>query len=289
MRDSLVAAFLVFLFGFGIASCTITTNNNGYYIGVYDDTDGYSWHEAKDYCMRFFGSSLASVHSSTDAINFVDARPNSGEDSWTGLNDINSESIPLDQTTSGGWAWSDGTPYDYAPTWDTNEPSGNQDCGQMYADQTWDDDFCWKEKKQFICNLEENWRAIFKISNGLADYGGQSNSQYFWTRGELNYDNYVDDVLFANGSFSASEIDTENNYRSLIVDDWEYLFNNGGFDKVKISLYKNESEVVYFIYNATSDSESWMTSTNLIDSSYHDLGYEDFNFYGIDGTHRYLV
>ena len=219
--------------------------------------------------MENFGSSLGSVHSSTDETNFADARPDSSLSSWTGLNDITSESV---------WEWSDGTSYDYTVVWAPSEPNdlNGQDCGQLYAAADWDDVQCENQKYQFICNLEENWRPIFKITTGLPDYGGESNVRYYWIQGESSYDGYYDDVQFIDGTFDASTIDTTNNYRSLVIDDWKYLFNNGGFDKVKVSLYKDGSEERYFVYNATEDSLSWFSQTYLIDSSFRDTGYEDY-------------
>ena len=280
-----LATFLI-LFVFKIVFSTITENNNGYYIGVYDDTNIYSWYDAKDYCMINFGSSLGSIHSSIDATNFADARPNNTTTTWMGLNDVNNESIVNDTTTSGGWAWSDGTPYDYAPAWASGEPNnifGGQDCAYMYADQTLDDAGCEYQIHQFICNLQENWRPLFKITGGLPDYGGESEVASYWTQGESSYDGYYDDFVFISDSFDASSIDTINNYRSLAIDDWEYLYNNGAFDKVKVSLYKGGSEVRYFVYNAGSDALSWNGQSSLIDSSFRDLGYETYNLWGING------
>ena len=281
-----IPATWLILFTFKVTFSAITVSNNGYYIGVYDDTNTYSWYEAKDYCMNNFGSSLASIHSSTDATNLEGARPNSQSSSWTGLNDVNDESVQYDTTTSGGWAWSDGTPYNYTPAWSSGEPNnavGGQDCAYMYSDETWDDVGCEYEMNQFICNLEENWRPIFKITGGLADYGGKSEVASYWTEGESNYDGYYNDFMFINESFDASTIDTENNYRSLAIDDWEYLYNSGAFDKVKVNLYKDGTEVRYFIYNATSNASSWNAQSFLIDSSFQDTGYERYNFWGISG------
>ena len=49
---------------------------------------------------------------------------------------------------------------------------------------------------QFVCNGEETWRPIFKISNNLSDYGGQSNSYQYWLNGNSNFNNYDDDISY---------------------------------------------------------------------------------------------
>ena len=112
MNGVLIFALLLVNIAFG----TISINKNGYFIGVYDDTNNYNWFEAKEYCMINFGSSLASIHSLNDQINLINSLIIDNITSWIGLNDIATES---------NYQWSDGTDYDYnLPLTSIN----NQDC-----------------------------------------------------------------------------------------------------------------------------------------------------------------
>ena len=81
---------------------------------------------------------------------------------------------------------------------------------------------------------------------------------------------------------------------NLLIDDWTNLYNgtvhNNNtliFDKVKVTLYKDVSEVRYFVYKATGDLTSWYNQDYLIDSSFKDAGYEDYDqdsFWSIEGV-----
>ena len=56
-----------------------------------------------------------------------------------------------------------------------------------------------------------------------------------------------------------------------MIDDWNWLYNNNGFSKIKISLYRLGVETKYFVYRATSNKNAWLISSNLIESSYWDI------------------
>ena len=54
----------------------------------------------------------------------LDSRYDTSINSLIGLNDIAIESLPFDQTISSNWVWSDGTDYDFALSWNSNQPNG---------------------------------------------------------------------------------------------------------------------------------------------------------------------
>ena len=54
-----------------------------------------------------------------------------------------------------------------------------------------------------------------------------------------------------------------------MIDDWTRLYDRDTFDKVKVEIYSQENEVGYFVYQATSDTDSWYSNENLIDSCYY--------------------
>ena len=53
---------------------TLLDNNNGHFIGVYDNTTQYNFFEANAYCMNNYGSSLASYHSNISEYYALNAR-----------------------------------------------------------------------------------------------------------------------------------------------------------------------------------------------------------------------
>ena len=223
--------------------------------------------------MKYFGSSLASVHSSSDEVELLESRYNNDYMTWIGLNDINGESIQYDQSLGNNlWEWSDGSNVNFAVNWTSGEPDNgaasggdDQDCA-VYDGVGVNDYPCWYSMNQFICGEQVNWRPIFKINNNVSDYTGAV-SDFWGSESSSSFSNYSADISYILNTFSPSSIDTSN-YRSLAIDDWNKFYLNNKFDQIKVSLYKNGSEVKYFIYNATSDSSSWYSQPNLIDSSY---------------------
>ena len=142
--------FFLGLVAFWINCClsTIYTNTAGSYIGVYDDSNTYTWFEALSYCETVYGTSLASIHSSIDETNCNAARYDGTANAWIGLSDF---------ASPGTWVWSDGTSYDFTISWKSGEPSnsgGNEDCVHFwYSLATFNDRHCtgWPTR-QFICN-----------------------------------------------------------------------------------------------------------------------------------------
>ena len=253
-----------------VSTNTTLTSQTNNYIAIYDGFRSYSFYEAKDYCMRHFGSSLASIHSENDSILVENVRIDSSVSSWIGLNDENIEN---------NWTWTDGTSYDYVINWASGEPNnlgGYQNCVQLYPQGDFDDTWCTYSLTQFICNAPQTWRPIFKINNNVSDYGKESNVYQYWTNGSSTNLNYTQDIEYISNNFSndCSGNNSNNNicsnYRSLIIDDWDVLYKNESFSHIKISLYKSDYEKQYFVFEATEDIESWISQKYLIDSSYFD-------------------
>ena len=126
---------------------TIYQDQVGLYIGIYDDSSIYTWSHAQAYCEIVYGTSLASIHSSTDESACSLARYTTSYYAWIGLNDISTEGV---------WTWSDDTPYDYAIAWSSGQPdnSGNEDCVHFFstASASFNDRSCDSTHRQFVCN-----------------------------------------------------------------------------------------------------------------------------------------
>ena len=86
------------------------TSTSGQYTSIYFPYETLNWFEAKDYCMTKYGSSLASIHSSSDETELLETRwKNDVNYAWVGFNDINEESKLGDKSLENStWQWSDG-------------------------------------------------------------------------------------------------------------------------------------------------------------------------------------
>ena len=107
------------------------------------DTDGalgnLSWHVALDFCQNRFGTSLASIHDSTQNNELILAINNAGitgvaQIVWIGLNDIDNENV---------FVFSDGTPFDFTSELISDNWNGNEHCVEVRAtDGLWRDLAC---------------------------------------------------------------------------------------------------------------------------------------------------
>ena len=292
-------------------SQTLSTIENDKYIGVFfenttnsgSEWNGYNFYQAKDYCMREFGSSLASIHSNGDissismfANTFIDN--GNDTDAWIGLRG------QVDH-------WLDGSNYNGNGSNNDNNfvingcndtsITDNQYCCSISVNSDSDMDYngyfatfdnnCIEAKKvNFICNKATYWRPIFKISANNSNYGPNNtqsstvkNAYTYWIDGEPDFDTYSKDIEYIlSNSFT---VNADRNYKSLTINDveWQYFYQNNFFNKIKVSIYKNETEARYFVYNKTNDTFNWNSQTNLIDSSfvdtvlnYYDSSYEEY-------------
>lgn len=94
---------VLFTFSAFPVTATIVTNDNGYYIGIYDDTNSYTWDEANTYAQVNYGTRLASILSATDMTNALNALVLDGP-AWIGAHDTNNQGI---------YEWLDGAPFAY--------------------------------------------------------------------------------------------------------------------------------------------------------------------------------
>lgn len=228
---------------------------------------------------------------------------------------------------SGFWFKKRGQPNQYL--------NQNQDCVELYSlsgfvngSKYGNDEECNATQSSFICNiniesannnqLDPNasyWRPVFKLTNDLSRY-----NTYFTSDGTLvtdvadliedAYEYYVngtstfrtldDDYNYVvnSGEFNASVSETNFNYRSVLLDyEWDELLSEGVFDRVKVSFFKNDIEVSYWVYELDSNNDNidWFSKDNYVDSNYGDLKIESQNFWTMVGdygrfffvSHRY--
>ena len=265
----------------------VFTNTVSNFTGVYINNTVLTWFEAKWYCFSNYGTSLASIHSISDLRDVLVARNAShfyGDAiTWIGLNDIAIESQ---------WEWTDGSSTNNSlkilnNSWDTGEPNNfvsiGEDCVCIFGRDSHNPD----SLNDFACNHTENaqilvcntpngdsvnWRPIFKLCSNVTS---NANSSYdLWSNSNYNtFNSYETDIEFILNDFNGSMSDIDNtescNYRSLIIDDWNELYDKSEFDSVRISLYKENVEVAYFLFEANHNSNSWFSQENLFDTSYY--------------------
>ena len=267
-------------------------------INISEGNNTYNWYDAKDYCMRHFGSSLASIHSHDD-FNHLQSLIHTGNgyaDSWIGLNDIESTC---------NYQWSDGSINDYMINWrhEDNFVEPNHSYNKQYKDeqhcaayhinfQCFIDSFCqFDTYNQFCCNANGYWRPIFMIqmSNNSIDIINENhndsynyeNLYHFWKFGKPNFDNIKDDNDFVeNNMFNLSMIENGQSnvtvYRSIMIDDSNYWnhsnFNNShNFTQIRLTLYKNKKLQQYFTFKLNTNNVDWFSNVTYIDSSYSDI------------------
>ena len=114
-----------------------------------------NWTEAESYCESTYGTTLATIRSSTENQLAMIAAVYSGSlfvYTWIGFNDMD---------VDGTFEWIDGTRndvYNYT-NWASGEPNnvgGNEDCGQIWYNGnnkfgTWNDESCGSTMS-FVCN-----------------------------------------------------------------------------------------------------------------------------------------
>ena len=113
-----------------------------------------NWAEAESYCNSTYGTTLATIRSSTENKLAIVAAVYSGVssvDAWIGFNDMDVE---------GTFEWIDGSINNDYTNWASGEPSnsaGNEHCGQIWYDGnndrfgTWNDASC-DASMSFVCN-----------------------------------------------------------------------------------------------------------------------------------------
>ena len=119
---------------------------NGYY-GV---NTALNWNDSESYCESTYGTTLATIRSSTDnqlaMIAAVYSEPGVSQ-AWIGFNDMALE---------GTFEWIDGTRNDFYnyTNWASGEPNdanGGEHCTLIKNDGTWNDGICG-HAEWFVCN-----------------------------------------------------------------------------------------------------------------------------------------
>ena len=107
-----------------------------------------NWNDSNSYCESTYGTSLATIKSSTENQLAMIAAVYSVSSliyAWIGVYNID------DATT---FKWIDGTRNDFYnyTNWASGEPNNaDEDCAQLKYDGTWNDNYCVHEYT-FVCN-----------------------------------------------------------------------------------------------------------------------------------------
>lgn len=110
--------------------------------------EGVSQPAAKARCTAW-GGALVSIHSQAEQVCVETLLESAG--TWIGYEQGASTEL------TGNWAWSDGTPVDFAPQWFMAEPNdgdgtenGIEQCGDLFTNGAWNDDDCMMARS-FAC------------------------------------------------------------------------------------------------------------------------------------------
>ncbi|XP_071796277.1 echinoidin-like [Asterias amurensis] len=119
-------------------------------------TDTKTFDEAEQYCQGLSRlgrpSHLASIMSQEES-NFLVllATPKKGHLTWLGYRR---------DSTTGSFAWIDGSPSGSYTNWAPHEPNqadGSEECVEMYANSMWNDRSCTHLGSSFICKTPERF------------------------------------------------------------------------------------------------------------------------------------
>ncbi|XP_071959576.1 uncharacterized protein [Antedon mediterranea] len=130
------------------------------------------------------------------------------------------------------------------------------------------------DKGQILDNPDEDgyqWTLVMKATAGIGE-----GLYDIWTNpGGLN--ELEPDSQILNDEFVG-------HYKNSIVDEWDLL----QVRKVKLALYTDEEEVVYFIFDGIgSTADSWFSQNCLIDTTFTDLNADIYvNYFSIAGHSR---
>ena len=139
-------SFNVFCFLWSLCS-TFGTGYPGY-IAV---NEYKTWSDAHAYCIGVYGTSLATIRSSTEndiVVSIGYASFGTQTLFWIGLNDIDDD---------GNYEWIDGTgdASTIYTKWDSGQPDtsgSSKNCVEMLSSQNWNNNVC-SLTRPFICNL----------------------------------------------------------------------------------------------------------------------------------------
>ncbi|XP_037401967.1 macrophage mannose receptor 1, partial [Pygocentrus nattereri] len=117
---------------------------------VHNGKQGFSWPEARHYCLLVKGADLASVHSRAEVEFIRNINYTKYHNVWLGLT----------RDASYGWGWTDLSALAFT-NWAPGEPNeafhdvGQENCVEMYEDGTWNDNNCF-QKRGFACKVHQH-------------------------------------------------------------------------------------------------------------------------------------
>ncbi|XP_055359476.1 macrophage mannose receptor 1-like isoform X2 [Betta splendens] len=164
MNYKLLVAFVCF--GFGHLSCS-----HAYIFDYQFINQSLNWSQAQQYC-RVHYTDLATIESMKDVNRLI--RPNASTSlAWIGLNDDPLSWQVAMGTDVNSWRWSatgkpSATGYSNWRLYNPNNSGGNQLCGSMMPDGTWNDNIC-DYYFSFVCytmNYSTGQSTYIMINNG---------------------------------------------------------------------------------------------------------------------------
>uniref|UniRef100_A0A8C0UYV8 Macrophage mannose receptor 1-like n=1 Tax=Cyanistes caeruleus TaxID=156563 RepID=A0A8C0UYV8_CYACU len=150
-------------------------NNKCYKIFGSSEEDKLTWHSARSVC-RELGGNLASIHNSQVQAFLTFHLKDVANETWIGLNDINSE---------GKYLWTDGSIFDYS-NWARGFPFRDiTDCISMTKRSVdnaglWENTDC-QHKKSYICQMDSGNAPDF-------DFVHYGNSSYLIIPSKMNWE-----------------------------------------------------------------------------------------------------
>ena len=129
------------------------------YVSVYEPQ--VSWSAAESYCIRTYGTHLASIEDSTANTAALTTIPSNAL-AWIGLND---------EAIQGTFEWTDGTSFDSSNYNEWNHGTGegqannpSENCVSFYTNGYWIDIDCnITAINYFICNMPKSYVYVFLI------------------------------------------------------------------------------------------------------------------------------
>ncbi|OWF56765.1 Hemicentin-1 [Mizuhopecten yessoensis] len=125
-----------------------------------------------------------------------------------------------------------------------------------------------------LSTFQGPWRLVFKSPTGTAPPSGHADVASFY----LSSDTVNDGTESVMTDFSSGG----SMYKSALLNEWGV---NRTFSAVRYSVYKNDEEVAYIVYNGQGTSkDTWMNCDNILYSSYTDIKTVSKNYCDIKYT-----
>ena len=273
------------------------------YIGIntHSDSDSltYTFDEANNYCLSNYGTTLASIHSSSDQADIVEIfniiTYDQSNSVWIGATNIQG---------STNFEWLDGTPVDYT-SWYPNEPNSDSvSCGDLRFkwNGLWNDRRCGNTLMAFICNrpnveiITNNYIGVYSHSETYTFT--QANAYCSDTYGTtlasiLNEDEWNEALgifmAFDNSSLwiGLNDESSEGNFKWVDGFSSSYIYNEAWYDNEPNSESNNVEDCVEMRSNFDGywNDQDCGTSQNGFICNQPILTYSDGHYIGVNFHH----